>query len=97
MILLFREIAEAELGDAIAYYDGIDSGLALRFQDAIDSALLQISEYPESYQIVHADLRRGKVDRFPHVLYYRVVRGELVVVVACIHPARDPALWLKRR
>ena len=39
MIILFREVAEADLEEAISYYEGIDLDLTLRFQDAVQASL----------------------------------------------------------
>jgi plasmid stabilization system protein ParE len=94
--VLFREAAAAELAAAIEYYEAIDSELALRFQVAVDNAVAQVVEHPESCQVVHSDLRRAPLLRFPHALYYRFHDGSTIVFVACIHPGRDHAIWMKR-
>ena len=36
MIVLFREVAEADLDEAIAYYEAIDLDLAFPGQDRVD-------------------------------------------------------------
>lgn len=95
MIVLFREAAEADLASVLRYYEQIDIGLALRFQDEFESAVLHVAENPESYQVVYTDLRRVRLRRFPHALYYRIVR-DVVVFVAVMHPSRPESTWHNR-
>ena len=96
-MVLFRAAAEADLREAFAYYAGIDPELGDGFLDAVDEAVGRASEHPLAHRIVHGPLRRVGLMRFPHGLYFRVVRDEVLVVVACIHPARDPSVWMGRR
>ncbi|MEO0603834.1 MAG: type II toxin-antitoxin system RelE/ParE family toxin [Myxococcota bacterium] len=97
MMVLFREVAEADLDEAIAYYEAIDPDLALRFQDELALAIQRIDDQPEAHLAVHADVRRARLNRFPHTVCYRVVDQNTVVIVACIHPSRDPTIWMGRR
>lgn len=96
MIVLFREVAEAELEAAWKRYREIDPGVGHRFLDQIDAALARAVDNPESYQVVEADLRHVRLRRFPHALYFRLV-GPALVVVAVVHPSRDPSTWKGRR
>lgn len=97
MIILFREVAEADLEEAIAYYEAIDPDLAFRFQAEVALAVQRIDDHPEAHPVVHTDLRRARLNRFPHALYYRLVGDDTAVIVACIHPSRDPTIWMHRR
>lgn len=97
MIVLFRAAAEADLREALAYYVGIEAELGDGFIDEVDQAVARAREHPLAYRVVHGELRRVGLKRFPHGLYYRLVRDEVLVVVACIHPARDPSVWMSRR
>ena len=96
MIVLFREIAEAELESAWKRYADIDVDLGHRFLAQIDAALARAAENPESYQVVEADIRHVRLRRFPHALYFRIV-GNFLIVIAVFHPARHPAAWRGRR
>ena len=96
MIVLFRSVAEAELAEAWDHYESIDPKLADDFLARVDSALERVVANPEAYEVVHRDLRRVRLRRFPHLLVYRVV-GDVVVVVACTHPRQTVARWRGRR
>jgi len=97
VIVLFREVAESDLEEIIAYYADIDLRLALRFQDEFESVMERIAEFPQAFAVVHADLRRAGLQRFPHGIYFRLVRPDLVVIVAVVHPSRNPRQWEGRR
>ena len=97
MIILFREVAEADLEEAISYYEDIDLDLALRFQDEVARVIQRIDDHPEltSWCTQTCDARASTDSH--HALYYRIVDDDTVVVVACIHPSRDPTIWMHRR
>ena len=88
-MIVFRSAAEAELSEAWARYDGIDSELGSSFLSQVDDALLRALDNPLAYQVVHDDVRHVRLRRFPHAVYFRVVR-DVLVVFAVWHPARNP-------
>jgi len=65
------------------------------FVDAVDDAVMAILDFPEAHPVVHRDARRYLLDRFPYGVYYRI-EGNGVVVVACLHAARDPKRTRRR-
>ncbi len=78
----------------LAYRErGLD--LAGEFRKSIDSCLENIRSLPESHPIVHRDIRRALMKRFPYGLFY-VREGDLITVLACFHAKRDPAIWKER-
>ena len=54
-----------------------------------------VLEFPTAYPVDYRDARRILVERFPYCLYYRA-QGDAIVVVACMHAARDPETRRKR-
>lgn len=96
MIVLFREAAETDLAEVLSYYEQIDANLTLRFQDEFESAVLRVVENPEAFQVAYAGLHRVRLRRFPHALYFRIVR-DVVVFVAVMHPSRHESAWQNRR
>jgi toxin ParE1/3/4 len=63
--------------------------MGAEFVEALDAAITVIVDFPEAHPVIHRDSRRYLLDRFPYGIYYRV-EGRGVVVVACLHAARDP-------
>jgi len=87
--------AEAEIHQASQWYGRQRETTQvdfLRAIDAIDKAINFLHEYPEQYQIVYRQTRRALVDGYPYALFYTVTKTH-VIVLACIHTARDPNIW----
>ena len=54
-----------------------------------------IEAMPELYVVALENIRRGKLRRFPYLVYYRVL-ADRVEVVAVLHGSRDPREWKER-
>ncbi len=87
--------AEADLGEALAYYDGIRLELGERFADAVSETVNQIAAVPLRFALVDQDIRRAGVPQFPYGLFF-LIEATRVVVVACFHGKRDPKHWQQR-
>jgi toxin ParE1/3/4 len=91
----FRREAEAEVIDALSWYRARGLDLAGEFRKSLDSCLKSIQSLPESHPIVHRDIRRALMKRFPYGVFY--VKDEaLVTVLARFHAKRDPVIWKER-
>ena len=95
-VVIFRREAEAELTQAFEWYEARSGGLGGQFLIAVDAALSRIVRDPEAYPVVHRDVRRSLMRRFPFVLYYVAESGR-VTILACFHGRRDPGRWQRRR
>jgi plasmid stabilization system protein ParE len=62
---------------------------------AVDSMLVLLLDFPESCEVFDRSTRRCLKGRFPFEIFYRLEDG-LLVVVACMHAARDPRAALRR-
>lgn len=90
-----RPAAEADLAAARQWYNLQRPGLGEDFLDAATAAARFIAERPEVYQILHRDVRRAPLRRFPYGLLFRVYPN-VIVVVAVFHARRDPKIWQHR-
>src|SRR5215207_894401 len=90
-----RPQAEAEATRAAQWYENESQGLGVAFLEVLEHALATLSENPERYPIVHRDVRRALLKRFPYGVFFRVRPGH-IRVIAVIHLARDPLLWQRR-
>ena len=90
----FLSAAVADVESARDWYEAQRSGLGGEFIDAVDAAVTHIVEFPDAHPIVYRDARRHLLRRFPYGIYFRT-EGNGVVVVACLHAAREP--WRTRR
>jgi plasmid stabilization system protein ParE len=87
--------AAADVAAASDWCEAQRPGLGDAFEAAFFEALDAVLRAPEAYRVVHRDVRRVLLRRFPYELYYRVF-GEDLVVIACLHGRRHPARWLRR-
>jgi toxin ParE2 len=91
----FLRIAQAELQQAVAYYQLQASGLGDEFRLEVLSAVDRISEFPAAWQIVDASIRRYQLNRFPYALVY-TEDGPDIVVLSVAHLHRSPEGWRDR-
>lgn len=88
--------ARAEADAAAAFYKDKQSGLAVRFLDALDDALHRIQRHPLAYRQVENEIRKCRVTHFPYCVIYRT-RSEYIEILAVMHLRRAPGYWKERR
>ncbi len=90
-----RPVAKAEIEAAYRWYERKRNGLGEEFLQAVDRVVGIIAEYPEGFSVVHRDIRRAILKRFPYSVLYRV-KSDHVIVVGCFHSKRNPKAWQAR-
>jgi len=93
--LLFRPEAAVELAAAYDWYEARVEGLGNEFVRAVDACLASIERGPHVYPIVHKEIRRALLRRFPYGIFY-IFNDIEIVILACFHVRRDPKIWEKR-
>jgi toxin ParE1/3/4 len=93
--LVIRPEAQADLLEARDWYNRQRGGLGEQFIDAVGDLFDQIRAAPELYAKALKNVRRGKLRRFPYVVYYRAL-DERLEVLAVLHGSRDPRIWQRR-
>jgi len=91
----FLDPAEAELGEAVVFYNGESEGLGYEFAAEVNRTLARIVEHPLAWTMLSKRTRRCRTNRFPYGLLYQV-RGDVILVVAVMHLHRDPICWENR-
>src|SRR5262245_1897764 len=86
--------AEADLEEAVHYYESIGRDLAAGFLDAFEEAVALIARMPHawSYYLRSHSVRFVKVHHFPYLLIY-VVDDSIVTILAVAHERRRPFYW----
>jgi plasmid stabilization system protein ParE len=87
--------AEADLADALIWYDDQAPGLGLEFLRAVEAVFATIERLPHSFPIVYHGMRRTLVRRFPYAVFYRV-ESNAPVIIACVHCRSHPRRWQSR-
>ena len=89
MKIRFIPEAEADFLEAHGWYHEQGQGLAYEFQRSVEACLAAVTEHSDAFPRIHKNLRRALVRRFPYGLFY-VIAADEIVVIGCLHVARDP-------
>jgi plasmid stabilization system protein ParE len=93
--VIVRSEAAHEIQEAFDWYEERSEGLGLDFLRVADACLSGVQRNPTSHQIVHEQVRRALLRKFPYALFY-LMRENVIVVLACFHVKRSPADWQRR-
>jgi plasmid stabilization system protein ParE len=77
------------------WYERQRDGLGAEFLTAVDEVFERIRETPELYAPEYKSVRRVGLNRFPYIVYYRLV-AETVEVIAVQHGSRSSRRWRSR-
>ena len=90
-----RKAAETDLLEAARWYDMQSKGLGTEFLRAIEGCIAAISRNPRQYPILYRGVRRSLARKFPFGIFY-IVAKDTVIILACLHCKRNPAIIRKR-
>lgn len=93
--IVLRPEAQADLLQARDWYEQEASELAETFADSFEAMIARIEAMPELYAVVLSNVRRGKLRRFPYLVYYRVL-PDRIEVIGVLHGSREPRVWQER-
>jgi plasmid stabilization system protein ParE len=96
MRIEFSPEAQAEVVDAVHYYERQVSGLGARFRAEIGDALKRLQHWPLAAPVERGDIRRLMLSRFPYKLLYSV-ETDCIYIIAVAHLHRAPEYWIERR
>lgn len=91
----FPPEAQAEFDDAVDWYRVRGTDLARDFVARIRAVVTRVAANPKMHAVVHSDVRKAVVGRFPYIVLDREEAGELIVV-SVFHTSRDPGDWQSR-
>ena len=91
----FNSLAEAELNEAVVFYDLQVAGLGRDFLHAAERTIAGLLDFPESGAVVRGRVRRKLLPRFPYAILYRI-RGDEIRILAVKHDSRRPTYWYGR-
>ena len=91
----FLEPAQAEMQEAISYYEAERNGLGAEFAEEVKKTIERIVQYPEAWSLLSQRTRRCLTNKFPYGLIYQI-RGEDILIIAVMNLYRDPKTWRSR-
>ena len=87
--------ARVEMFTAQDWYEREARGLGVRFRGEVDFQVNGIVANPLRFPEILAHVRRARLRRFPHSLFFRPLQ-DAIYVIDCFHPSRDPMIWQSR-
>lgn len=90
--ILITPEAELDLEDAFNWYEQQISGLGSEFIRVVDASFSAIQINPFAYPIIHQEVRRKLIRKFPYGLLY-VIIDDNISIIGCFHVKRDPQQW----
>ncbi len=93
--VLFHPEAEAELDDAIGFYEKRLAGLGLDFEQEVRQGISKIHDAPSRWPKHKHGTRKLLLHRFPFYIFYLDL-GDYIWIVAVAHCSRKPNYWKDR-
>lgn len=93
--LFIQPAAEAEMAESYQWYEKRLPGLGTEFLLTVKATFERIVHAPETFPLVHKNLRRALTRRFPYQVFF-LVKEDRIVVIAVLHASRHPRRWMKR-
>ena len=90
-----RDEAERDAALAASWYEDQREGLGQEFLDELLATFEAISDHPRAYPVLHRDVRRALMRRFPFGVFFQTTASD-IVVVAVFHGSRHPGGWRRR-
>lgn len=95
LTIVTRPNAAAEIESTYRWYERQRTALGEEFLQAANDQVRVVAEHPERFPIVHRDIRRALLRRFPYAILYGI-QSSHIIVVACFHAKRNPGAWMTR-
>ena len=95
--LIVRDEAEADLIEAVLWYDERETGLGLELTLEVWAVIGRAVENPRHHLLLRhrPEVRRVLIRRFPYRIFF-IVRDDAIVVFAVLHAARHDRHWRER-
>ncbi|MBA3569450.1 MAG: type II toxin-antitoxin system RelE/ParE family toxin [Pyrinomonadaceae bacterium] len=90
--ILSNAASDADIEAAFEWYESEQPGLGLEFLNEIRATHLRILDEPLKYAVLRSGIRRAITRRFPYGIYFSI-EDDVVLIIAVLHTARDPAEW----
>lgn len=84
-----------DVESAFAWYEAEERGLGMEFLEQLRAAYRRIVENPVGYQELRSGIRRALTRQFPYAIYFSI-ENDVILILAVLHTARDPAEWQQR-
>ena len=90
-----RPEAQADIKEAVSWYESQEPGLGIRFKLEARTAIRRIGVNALMFPAIDERVRRALLSSFPYAVYFTVEAKE-VVIRAVLHQHRHPDTWKTR-
>jgi plasmid stabilization system protein ParE len=95
MFARFLKPAQAEVDEAVEYFDSQRNGLGDRFEEDLRNTVAALSAHPLTGRTISGRVRKFRLRTFRYNVIY-VVDDEVAIIVAVAHHRRRPGYWHTR-
>jgi toxin ParE1/3/4 len=92
----FHDEAGADYDSAFDWYVDRSANAAVRFDEVVQQALLDIARAPQRWPRGSYGTRRFLLRGFPYLLIYQETSAETIQILAVAHTSRRPGYWKER-
>ncbi|MBF0548850.1 MAG: type II toxin-antitoxin system RelE/ParE family toxin [Candidatus Riflebacteria bacterium] len=86
--------AEAEIAEAMDYYNSQYAGLGYEFAVEVKECFKRITAFPKAWPNFSDSTKRCLLNRFPYGVLYQCQHNE-IIVFAVMHLKQNPEKWNK--
>lgn len=83
-IVLLKK-AVKDIQESRDWYDEKEDNLGRLFVEKVQECITRIAENPKAYPQKYKSLRAGIVPTFPHAVFYKIEKNNVIRVYACVH------------
>jgi len=78
--LILSPDARAHLTSAVRWYQDKEANLAFRFRAEAKITLRRIAQNPYQFPVIHLEIRRALMTRFPYSVYFSLNQDNIFVI-----------------
>jgi len=93
---ILSTFAELDLDAIQEWYALHEESLFIKFDKEFSACLKQIEENPLQFPVIHNNIRKAVLKRFPFSVFFNI-KDERVFVLSVIHHKRNPKVWKQRK
>jgi plasmid stabilization system protein ParE len=97
MKVRFSSAANRDVRRTLEYYKReAGAEVAMDFHSELKATIERMKQWPKSFPLIHDELRRAILNRFPYQVVYKIESSSAISVYAIRHHKQHPDFGLRR-
>ena len=97
MKVRFSSGANRDVRRALEYYTNeAGAEVTMDFHSELMATIERIKQWPKSFPLIHDELRRAILNRFPYQVVYKIESSKTISIYAIRHHKQHPDFGLRR-